>query len=90
MAEVIEIATVSSRGQVCIPNSIREKMNIEDGSKLLFVLVAGSIIIRKANLKTFEEITKPLKDAVKKSGLKESEVTNLIHKMRAKKNEGSH
>jgi len=85
MTEHIEIATVSSRGQICIPNSIREEMNIEEGNKLLFLFANDSITIRKANLKTFEEITKPLKESIKKSNLKESEVNNLIHRMRERK-----
>lgn len=37
------------------------------------------------NTASFIEITKPLKEVAKKSGLKESEVNNIIHKIRKEK-----
>lgn len=83
MTEKIEMGTMSSRGQICIPNDIREDMGLEEGSKVLFVLTDDSLLIKKVNMKTFAEITKPLKDAPKK--IKESEVVDLIHKIRKEK-----
>ena len=83
MAEKIEMATVSSRGQICIPNDIREDMGLKEGSKVIFVLTDDSLIMKKVNMQTFEEITKPLREAKKK--IKEEEVVNLIHKIRARK-----
>ncbi|MBS3146439.1 AbrB/MazE/SpoVT family DNA-binding domain-containing protein [Candidatus Woesearchaeota archaeon] len=85
MSEIIEMGTISSRGQICIPNEIRENMGLKDGSKILFVLSNDSLLIKKVNTQTFTEITKPLKEAAKKSGLKESEVNSIIHKMRKEK-----
>jgi AbrB family looped-hinge helix DNA binding protein len=85
MTEKIEMVTVSSRGQVCIPNDIRAEMGLKEGSKVLFVLADGSLIMKKVNMQTFEEITRPLREAAKKAGLKESDVPELIHRMRARK-----
>ena len=34
---------------------------------------------------TFAEITKPLKEAAKKAGMKEEDVVDLIHKIRREK-----
>lgn len=84
MAEKIEIGTVSSRGQICIPNDIRENMGLEEGSKVLFVLSNDSLLVKKVNMQTFREITKPLKEAAKKAGMKESDVVGMIHRFRAK------
>ena len=83
MVKKIEMGTVSSRGQICIPNSIREDMGLEEGNKVLFVLNDDSLIMKKVNEQTFEEITKPLREANKK--IKEDEVVDLIHRFRAKK-----
>ena len=83
MAEKIEMATVSSRGQICIPNDIREDMGLKEGSKVLFVLNNDSLIMKKVNMQTFEEITAPLRLAKKK--IREDQVTDLIHKIRNKK-----
>ncbi len=84
MAEKIEIGTVSSRGQICIPNNIREDMGLEEGSKVLFVLTDDSLLVKKVNMRTFKEITKPLKEAAKKAGMKESEVSGIVHRFRSK------
>lgn len=82
MEEKIEIATVSSRGQICIPNSMREEMDLKEGSKVLFMLADNSLIMKKVNLQTWAEITKPLKDKI---ALKESDVNDLVHRFRNKK-----
>ena len=84
MADKIEMGTISSRGQICIPNSIREEMGLEEGTKLLFLLKDDSLLMKKVNTKTFEEITKPLREAVKKSGLKESDVPDIVQRFRKK------
>jgi AbrB family looped-hinge helix DNA binding protein len=85
MAEKIEMGTVSSRGQICIPNDIREDLGLKEGSKILFVLADDSLIVKKVNMQTFREITKPLKEAAKKAGMKESEVPGIVHRFRSKK-----
>ncbi len=85
MSEIIEIGTMSSRGQVVIPTDIRERMRLKEGSKVLFVMSDDSLLIKRVNMQTFADITKPLKDAAKKSGLKESDVNDMIHRMRKEK-----
>ncbi|MFH1711069.1 MAG: AbrB/MazE/SpoVT family DNA-binding domain-containing protein [Nanoarchaeota archaeon] len=84
MAEKIEMATVSSRGQICIPNNMREEMGLKEGSKVLFLLTDDSIIMKKVNMQTWAEVTKPLKEAMAKTNLKESEVTDIVHRFREK------
>ena len=85
MAEKIEIGTISSRGQICIPNDIREEMNLKEGSKILFILSDDSLLIKKITTQTFKEITEPLKESAKKAGMKESDVSDVVHKFRNKK-----
>jgi AbrB family looped-hinge helix DNA binding protein len=83
MSEKIEMATVSSRGQICIPNSIREEMGLKEGSKVLFALAGDSLLMKRVSMQTFAEITKPLKDETKKAGMKEEDVPDMIHRFRA-------
>lgn len=82
MTEIIEMGTVSSRGQICIPNDIRDVMNLKEGNKVLFFLHDDSLIVKKVNTQTFAEITKPLKEEAKKINFKESEVDDLVHNFR--------
>jgi len=88
MAEKIEMATVSSRGQICIPNDMREEMGLKEGSKVLFLLTDDSIIMKKVNMQTWAEVTKPLREA--KKTIEEKDVVDLVHRFRAerRKNEG--
>lgn len=85
MTEKIEMATVSSRGQICIPTDIREDMGLKEGSKILFVLSGDSLIVKKVNMQSFAEITRPLREAAKKAGLKESDMVGIVHRMRSEK-----
>jgi AbrB family looped-hinge helix DNA binding protein len=80
--EIIEMGKISSRGQVCIPNSIREHMGLEEGSKVVFLLKDDCLTLKPANTQTFAEITKPLREAAKKTGFKESDVVDIIHRFR--------
>ena len=84
MKELIEIGKISSRGQIAIPSEIREKMGLEEGVKVLFVLENDTLLIKKITQRSFAEITKPLREAKKK--IKEEEVVDLIHRFRKSKN----
>lgn len=50
----MDLARVSSNGQVVIPAEIRKKLKLESGDKVLFIEKKGEIIIKNAKL-VFEE-----------------------------------
>jgi len=86
MARIIEIGTISSRGQIAIPSKIRTELELSEGERVLFILDEDTLIVKKVmDKKTWEEITRPLKEAAKKSGLKESDVVDIVHRIRAEK-----
>ena len=85
MTELIEIGKLSSRGQIAIPSDIRKELNLKEGQKVLFFIKNDELIIKKVTSQTFAEITRPLKEAAKKSKLKESDVPGIIHRFRKKK-----
>lgn len=85
MAEIIEMGTISSRGQIAIPSDIRREMKMEEGQKVIFFAEDDTLLIKKINTQTFREITKPLKEAAKKAGLKESDVSGIIQRFRKSK-----
>ena len=82
MPSEIEMGTVSSRGQIAIPSSIRNMMGLEDGSKVLFFAEDDTILMKKVTKDTFAAITRPLKRAAKKSGLSEKDVVGIVHRAR--------
>lgn len=85
MDDLIELGTVSSRGQLCIPTNIRAQMGLEEGSRVLFLLSSDALVVKKVSSQTFAEITAPLKAEMKKSGMKEGDVPALISKVRSRK-----
>ncbi len=89
MDAIIEIGKVSSRGQVAIPSSIRESFGLKEGSKVLFFAEDDIIMIKKVTPRTFTQITRPLKEAISRSSLKEKDAVEIVHKVRKSKNEGN-
>jgi len=85
MDEIIEMGTVSARGQICIPSNIREQMGLAEGSKVVFTIKNNEIIMKKIVSASWNELTQPLVDAMAKTNMKESDVVDLIHKMRKEK-----
>ncbi len=85
MSEVIEMGKISTRGQIAIPAEIRREMNLQEGQKVLFVLEDDTLMIKKVSSKTFAQITKPLKAAAKKAGLREKDVPDMLQRFRKSK-----
>ncbi len=79
---VIEIAKVSSRGQVAIPKEIRKLMGLQTGDKIVFTKEGAIIKLAKVEPKTFRELTEPLRKLPKK--VKEEDVPALIREHRKK------
>jgi len=84
MKELVELGTVSARGQIAIPAPIRNALHLEEGSKVLFVVADDILLLRKVQAKTFAEITKPFKEAAKKMGLQEKDAADWVHAARKK------
>lgn len=82
MAETVEIGKVSARGQIAIPAEIREKMHLKEGQKVLFLLDGKDLMMKKIEDLSWEEITRPLRQAAKRAGLKESDVPKWIQRVR--------
>ncbi len=60
---IIETVKVSSRGQIVIPESVREELDIEEGTKLVLVEDNGKITLEKE-----EQFLKELKERKEKAG----------------------
>lgn len=85
MATIIEMGKISSRGQIAIPSDIRAQLGLDEGSKVLFFVEDDTLLMKKVTTKTFAEITKPLKEAARKAGMREEDVPAMIHRLRKSK-----
>jgi len=88
----IELIKMSSRGQIVIPQDIRAEICASEGT--MFAVVSGkdSIVLKKVAMPSKEDLICELKEIAKqgakkaeKLGIKESDVPNLVHKLREEK-----
>ncbi|MCH3915468.1 MAG: AbrB/MazE/SpoVT family DNA-binding domain-containing protein [Acidaminococcaceae bacterium] len=79
----MELAKVTTKGQITIPREIREKLGIKAGDKLLFVEEAGKIIIINSSMATLKEVQRDFAGSAKQAGLSSADdVTVLVKKIR--------
>jgi len=85
--ENIEITSVSSRGQIVIPQGLRNKMKINEGEKFVVIGEDNTIVLKKLEMPSFSGIDKLLKktrDFVKKKEIRASDVDEAIKQTRRK------
>jgi len=73
----VQITTTSPKGQVVIPQEIRDRMKIKSGTKFAVYGREDTIIFKKVELpsvKDFEKLAKFGRTFAKKKGIKENDV----------------
>ncbi len=55
MPSIHETATVTSKGQITLPKSIRQALGIDVGGKVAFELRAGQVIVTRAEASPHED-----------------------------------
>lgn len=79
----MELAKVTTKGQITIPKSIRERLNIKDGSKIIFLEKGNDIIIKNAAMISLEKIQKAFEGEAERLNLNsEKDVVELIKEER--------
>lgn len=76
---------MSSRGQVVIPEEIRNKMKLKEGARFVVLENTDTVLFKFIPEPSREEFKKMLADIrfqVKKSGLKKSDLRAAIKKVR--------
>ena len=86
---ILDVTSLSTIGQVVIPNEIRENMHLEPGTKLIVIQDGDNILlkpIKTPKKNQFEKII-ALGDKVRKEiGLKEKDIEEAIKNVRKEKN----
>ncbi len=87
----VEMIKMSSKGQIVIPQDIRAEICASEGT--IFAVVSGkdSIVLKKVAMPSKEdlicELQKIAKEGAKRAeklGIKEADVSNLVHRIRNK------
>ena len=86
---ILEVTSLSTRGQVVIPNDIREKMKLEPGTKMIIIQEGDNILlkpIKTPRMSQFDKII-AIGDKVRNElNLKDSDVDKAIKNVRKKRN----
>jgi len=79
----MELAKVTSKGQITIPIDIRRKLGIKEGSKVLFMEEAGKIYLLNSSMEALQEAQTAFAGEAKKAGLEtEEDVVTMIKQLR--------
>jgi len=85
----MEVARVTSKGQITIPRDVREKMNIKKGDKILFFEDNGKCYFQNAvsaSIKALEDFQDSMKGEAEKAGFNDpDDVVHYIKSLRKEK-----
>ena len=82
----MELAKITSKGQITIPRDVREKLKLKTGDKVLFFEENNRYFLQNSNAIVLSEFQKSMEGAAKEAGLKNpDEVTKYIKNLRKEK-----
>lgn len=83
--EMLEITRLSSRGQVVIPQKIREDMKLSTGEKFIVFHEGDTIIFKMLEMPSFDNFDKLIAKSrhfAKRKNLKKADVSDTIKRVR--------
>lgn len=79
----MELAKVTSKGQVTIPIDIRKKLGIKNGDKILFIEESGRIYMMNSSMDALREAQMAFSGEAERLGLKnDDDVMAMIKELR--------
>lgn len=79
----MELAKVTTKGQITIPKAIRELLDLKEGSKIIFIQKGKDVIIKNSSMLALEKIQDAFEGEAERIGLKtEEDVVKMIKKSR--------
>ncbi|MDD3298404.1 MAG: AbrB/MazE/SpoVT family DNA-binding domain-containing protein [Bacillota bacterium] len=79
----MEMAKISSKGQITIPIEIRKKLKLKEGDKVLFIEEGNRIIFANASIIALQKIQKEMKGEAEKADIySEEDVIGLVNEVR--------
>ena len=79
----MELAKITSKGQITIPVQIRKKLKLKEGDKVFFYEEKGRVIFQNASQVALAAIQKEMAGEAKKAGFKsEEDVVYYINEIR--------
>lgn len=84
----VDILTLSTKGQLVLPNELRKSLSLNSGDKLMVYWSADSIVLKKFEFPDVSDFEKAIDETVmlaKKAGMKKEDINSAIKEYRAEK-----
>lgn len=79
----MELAKLTSKGQITIPIEIRRKLGVKAGDKVLFIEDGDKVVIINATLAALKEAQKAFEGEAERAGINnEEDIARMIKEMR--------
>ena len=79
----MELAKVTTKGQITIPKAIRELLDLKEGSKILFIKKGNDIVIQNSAMVALEKIQDAFDGEAERLGLEtEEDVIKMVKEFR--------
>ncbi len=82
----ISTTRMSSKGQIVIPEDIRKRLNLKPGSQFVVVGEDDTVILKMISapdMDQFDDLVARARKQAKEAGLKRSDITEAITKVRS-------
>ncbi len=84
----IDVLTLSTKGQLVLPNALRKSMSLSSGDKLVAYWSNGAIVLKKLELPSESDFEKEIDETVRfaqEAGIREQDIADTIKEYRAEK-----
>ncbi|KYK24614.1 hypothetical protein AYK26_03500 [Euryarchaeota archaeon SM23-78] len=81
----IEVTSMSSRGQVVIPQDIREQLGFKEGEKFVVIGADDTVVLKRISMPSFKDFDKLLQKTqkfAKNKGITKTDVEAAMKKAR--------
>ena len=79
----MELAKITSKGQITIPIGIRKALGLKDGDKVVFFQQGGKVVMENSSLIALREIQQAFSGEAERLGLKDDDdVVALVKEVR--------
>lgn len=82
----MELAKVTSKGQITIPAAIRKLLGVKDGDKVLFVQEGSKVVMMNASVNALMEVQRAFQGMAEELGVNdEQDVVDMVKEIRAER-----
>ncbi|MCL2120706.1 MAG: AbrB/MazE/SpoVT family DNA-binding domain-containing protein [Clostridiales bacterium] len=82
----MELAKITSKGQITLPINIRRTLKLNDGDKVAFIEKDGQYVVINPTMLAFENAQKAFEGEVERLGLRDvDDVVSLVKEVRAER-----